>query len=235
MSKINPITGTPDRSTEVYTETGKPAMKTLVEADVLAKPLGTVVGDPRPGYAQNARMPTAIFFARNLSNKVERKVLKGKAVSAAQQVPEKVKAKFGMDGEAIKDAINMGRADFNEYEYKISPVHKKLMADSQTYLIPASEKEGEAGPWVPIPESLYELWLGSWERRHALNKDGTPDTQVRREESTRLANSISSSVVFEEGTDRPELAYIEMKREEIITAPIAADREMVYAGVKIEV
>ena len=231
MSKgINPITGSPDRSTEAYTESGKPASKAMIEADVLSRPLGSMPGDPIPGVARNSRPPTAIYFARNLSNQVKRKVLVGKAVSAAQHIDEKVQQKYHMDGATIKEAVNMGTGDFNTYDMKVEPVDKVLMADSQRFVIRCSRTEGEPGEWTPITEALYEIWLGNWERRNHA------DEQTRREELRRISNTNDgSSPVFEEGTARNEVAYIEFRREEILTAPVAADREKIYAGMKVEI
>lgn len=221
MSQINKITGNYDRSTD--------SGKTAIEAELFASPLGSKVGDPRPGIAQNARPAQAIYFARNLSNKVERKVLR-RAVSAVQRVPESVQRDYHMDAAEIQDKTNRGLADFNTYELAVDPIDKQMMFDSRPYIVRCSREKGKEGEWTPIPEGLYELYLGSYDRRNSS------DEQVRREERVHMTNANQGrSIVFEEGAERGEWAYIEMRREEIKTAPVAADRERIYQGVAVEI
>jgi hypothetical protein len=229
MPKHNPITDNIDRSTEVYTASGKDARKDAVLAEIAAQPIGSVAGDPRPGVAFNVLPAQAVYFARNRSSELPRKVIT-QSYSARQHIPEKLQQKYHMDGATIAQQIDRGLANYDETETAIEPVDKVLMWDSKRYVIRCSREPGKPGEWQPIPEGLWDLYLGNYERMHHA------DAQVRKEEGDRLRGVMGGkNIVFEEGERPNEWAYIEFRREEITSEPVATDREKIYQGVPIEI
>lgn len=234
MAEINKVTGNFDRSTN----SGKSA---IIE-EVYSSPIGSQAGDPRPGVAFNALPASAVYFARNLSHKEPRKVLR-KAVSAIGHVPEEIQQKAKLDESTIRDMVNHGLQDFSEYDYVIDPVDKVFYADGKPYAVRCSREKGHAGEWTPIPESVWDLQLGNFNRMHGIatidpmtNKPRAVDPFDKADEQTKLSGRFAGrGVAFEEGTDRGEWAYIEMRREEIVSEPVAVDREKIHAGIRIEI
>lgn len=216
MSKINAITQNYDRSTD----SGKAA----IEAELQGAPIGSMPGDPVPGLSYRRPGSQAVYFARNISNQVEREVTTA-TLSAIGVVSEELKKKFSLDGEAIKDRVNRGLLPANITDLKLEVIDKVFRYDGKSYLIPASRTKGEAGPWVPIPEGVWDLLLGNYDIIHGK------DEFSRRDEMTQLAGRWGGKcVAFAEGTERKPWQYVELKREEISEAPVAADREKVYPG-----
>jgi hypothetical protein len=206
-------------------DTGKAA----IVADLESRPVGTASGDPVPGVARNAKASKAVYFARNLSHQVERRV-PVRVVSALGHVPEDVQAKYHLEGSQIKEMVNYGLGDFDEYEMRVAPAHKVFRVDGEPYLIPAASEKGEPGPWVPIPEALYDLLVGNWEIRNG------PDVMARNEHMKLVhARWGGKCIAFEQGQTRQPHQYIELRREEMKTVAVAADKQKVYAGIAIDV
>jgi hypothetical protein len=226
MPKINEVTGNIDRSTSVAND---------IMEDLSRTPVGRQAGDPIPGVALNARPAEAVYFARNLSHQVERREVT-EAVSALGHVDEKVQLSAHLDGATIKEQVNKGIADYDTKPYHLSPVHQVLRFDSREFVIPASLVPGEPGEWTPVPEGLAELNIGSHSRLNALDRTtGGPDNQTRKDEQNRLAQTFRGrNICFAEGTKRSEWSFIEIRRQELVSQPIAVDVAKLYPGMKVE-
>jgi hypothetical protein len=208
-------------------DTGK---QDVLDSLQLAK-LGTVEGDINPNIARNAKGVTAVYFARNLSASIKRRV-PGKTVTIGRNYDDPAVKKYhgGMDGEEVRrQSIHR---DMSVYEVKVVPVRKVLKFNNALIEIPVDGTE------VSIPEGLWDHHLGNYERVRS------EDTLVRSEEYTRLSyrwTETSPNPVFESGTDRPTdsedrpTAYIEFRRQEIHVQQATQDQTRVYAAEGVEV
>jgi hypothetical protein len=199
---------------------------------LMAAPLGAVEGDINPNIARNAKGITAVYFARNLSATLKRRVVE-KGVSLARGYDDKAVKKYhgDMDGEEVrKQAIHR---DMNVYEVKVVPVRKVLKFNNALIEIPVDGTE------VSIPEGLWDLHLGNYERIRS------EDILVRSAEYERLSNRWCSPMtpnpVYEAGQERPTdsedrpYGYIEFRRQEIHVQQATQDLTRVYAAEGVEV
>jgi len=113
--------------------------------------------------------------------------------------------------------------------YDVDPLHQELTFDSRRYVIPANLTPGEPGEWVPIPEGCAELQVGSYARRKSS------DPQERKDEMNKI-NQVhrGRNACFEEGTKRGEWAFIEIRRQELVSQPVAVDVAKLYPGMRVE-
>ncbi len=232
---VNVITGNADRSTT-------PELIDIA-TDLAQRPLGRVASDPVPGVAFNARPSNAVYYMRNMSCVLKRKFVAD--TIGTQQITEKDKARYGLDGEVIRDRVNRGLARFEDVVDEVNPTHWVGRFDSQEYLIPAAADEngvakaGEPGPWKVVPEGLIDIHLGNADRLAGYDGDPEhkrkPDAQIAKAEHARVNQSCGGRpIFFWEGDDPGPWAFIEVRKELMETVAVAIDAKHIRAGMQIQ-
>lgn len=218
QTQVNPITGSPDRSTGFS--------KLAQMESVKEMPLGAQ-GERNPNVAANAVPPKALYHARNVSSTVKRRVVKHFVNDSMDSYPQEVLDHYGIDRIELKKRCQT--RDMNIYEEKAVPIRRGLVFNNRVTVVEPGP-EGKPGEWKPIDEGIVDLYLGNWERMHSS------DPKVRETEGLRIARKLDGKpVCFWEGQDRPPSAYIEIRREEITVAPVAADNANIFADQAIEI
>lgn len=112
--------------------------------------------------------------------------------------------------------------------YEIAPVDVLVTFDSGQYVIPHTDpKTGEEAPWIEVPDGVYDLYVGNYQR--------LKDPMERAKEIERVKNRRRDLVVREGDKDKNKWAFLEFSYEEIKPIAVAVDAERIYAGEVVEV
>lgn len=212
--------------------------KALIEWEIKNTPLGLAQGDPQFGTVLGAKLPTARIFLRNHSAKQKRKFVKvavseRRGAAAALQADAELRKLYNIATfrEAVKDGVDM-----NVYSEKIERVLFAPMFDGQRYPIPPARGVDEEPPAVQVPEGLWDMLMGNFDRMNS------PDIRIRSDEQTRFANSQAfkhSAILFvtidgkRSMRDNP-FGFIEIERRTEKMEPIMPDAEFLTALELIE-
>jgi hypothetical protein len=194
--------------------------------------LQTPFNTPREGRIVTVRV-------RNHSAQFKRRVLKI-AVSYKRGGDEAVLTdkyrKSGMSMETIQ-RLSLDR-DMNVYTDVVVPVTAVIRFNSKIYRIPPADDPASIPPEVVVPEGVYDLYLGNYDRMHSA------DHRDRNDEAQRLfyrwGSGGSRAVLYlkDDGTpdqDRNPFGFLEFIRE--VSQPLAQaiDAEQLAAGQIVEV
>jgi len=183
----------------------------------------------------NQRPPQAVYFVRNLSAIRERNVLVEPV--SPHSGGEKM---FELGGPYHNKSVSLdtvrkqAERDPIRASWWVSKIEKKdffLKFDGQTYEVPAKGRCAKLGkeveaPWVAVPEGIFDLYYGNWER---LN-----DPRQRAKEIERVALRRQPDPVVRGDGDNP-YGFLEFLREPIEAKPMAVDSRRVMAGDIVEV
>lgn len=181
-------------------------------------PLGRADGEANLTVPFNQGPTTVIVRVRNHSRTANRRILH-KPVSQTQGGDDlEVQAKYpGMSAESIQKAAQ--QRDMSVYKMGVKAVKASLPFDGKMYVIPPAKTADEEPPAVIVPEGMWDLYMGNWERMN-----GTP--QDRTEELARLAARFSGrenpAMVFDSAGNVVR-GYLEFIREEVRPSSYAAD------------
>jgi len=207
--------------------------KALIALDLQQTRLGDAPGDPDFTRPHNASPPVARIFLRNHSAKRERTYTKvavsfKRGAARALQADAKLRQIYNIA--TINEAVRDGQ-DMNVYDQKTQPVMFAPKFNGVMYPIPPAADSASEPPLVQVPEGLWDLLMGNWDRMHS------PDERVRTEESMRLAlmrsgkkNPILFVTVDGERTmlDNP-FGFIEIERRTEKMDPIAPTTDFLTA------
>jgi hypothetical protein len=195
-------------------------------------PLGLAQGDPNLSMPFGSKMPSARIFLRNHSTAQIRK-FKKVAVSARRGAAQALAADKSLreiyNMATFYDAVKAGE-DMNVYGSKKQSVLFAPKFDGHEWKIPPAKGEEEP-PKVQVPEGLWDILCGNYERMNS------PDIRIRTEEMTRFANTQvfkTSFVLFvtvdgqRQMLDNP-FGFIEVIRETERYAPVQVDSEFLTA------
>jgi hypothetical protein len=183
-------------------------------------PLGRADGEANLQVPFNAKPTSVIISVKNHSATVERKVLKA-AVSYMGGTEQKAVRDHweGMTSEAIQKEA--ARRDMNVYDHKVKPVKAMLPFDGKNYIIPPGKTKEDEPPKVTVPEGMWDLYMGNWERMNG-------SAQERNEELQRLATRFSgreNPAMQFDAQGNVKSGYLEFIREEVRPEAYALDRE----------
>lgn len=202
------------------------------KADVMrslqSSPLGT--GDMEGGLQApfNAPREHVVVKVRNLSALQKRRYVIEPIswLRGGEQYADEMqqKGKF-VNLETLQKRAAHG-ADVSPTEVAVKPVDVFLTFDNAHYYVPAvDDKTGEKAPWVDVPDGVYDLYVGNFQR---LN-----DPRERAKELERVKSRRKDYVV--RAGDKNEYAFLEFSYEVIQPTAIAVDKERIYAGEVVEV
>jgi hypothetical protein len=226
-ARIDPLTGR-ETAPSLYAETYQNLQQTS---------LGGAPGDPNLNMPFGSKLPAARIFLRNHSTKQLRK-FKQISVSArrgaAQALAADKKLREIYNMATFYDAVKAGE-DLNVYGEKKQSILYAPKFDGRAWNIPPARGEEEP-PTVQVPEGLWDLLMGNYERMHS------PDHRVRAEEAVRYANSMVFKVSYilfvtvdgnRQMRDNP-FGFIEIERRTERFAPVHVDSEFLTALEMVE-
>jgi hypothetical protein len=162
-----------------------PSTKAMVMLDLQTNPLGMKGGEANLQAPFNSASPTARVFLVNWSATERRKYTKV-AVSfkrgAAKALAADAQLAKVYNLSTIREAVADGQ-DMSVYDYKIAPALFAPMWNGVRYPIPPAKDKDSQPLRVQVPEGLWDLLMGNYERMHS------DDPKERAEESMRLAIS----------------------------------------------
>jgi hypothetical protein len=200
-------------------------------------PLGHGQGDPSLQAPFNNAQPTARIFLINHSRTVERRFVKvgvswKRGAAKALQADAELRKLYNVA--TLREAVVDGQ-DMNVYDTKRAPVLFAPFWNGVRYPVPPAP-EGAPPLAVQVPEGLWDLFMGNWDRMN------DPDQRVRAEEAMRLAISQTAKnspirfvTVDGEREERENpFGFIEIERRTERMEPIAPDTEFLTAMDLIE-
>jgi hypothetical protein len=202
--------------------------KAMIEWDIRQNPLGSAAGDPSFGTPFGSKLPAARIFLRNHSARQKRRFVKVPVSfrrGAAEALAADAELRKIYNIATLEAAIERG-VDKNVYGEKIERILFAPKFDGQQYFIPPAKGEEEP-PLVQVPEGMWDLLMGNWDRMNS------PDIRIKTEEMTRFANSQvwkHSPILFvtmdgrRTAKDNP-FGFIEIERRTEKMEPIAPDAE----------
>lgn len=228
------------------------------EADIIfnlnSQPLGTLAGEATLQTPFNTPKQRANVYVVNHSRVKERRVcvVPVSSLSGAEEALRHKSAEGKAYREAYGNAENLYKAalrkDMSIYEDRIEPVMFVINFDGRKYVIaPAPESDPNSPPVEQVPDGVWDLYCGNYERMSAIKDRGdgvaVPDQQERSAETQRLAlrwarkhNPVWRQVV--DGSPRTSenpFGFIEFIREVPKEAPIRVDGAFVTASELAEV
>lgn len=137
-----------------------------------------------------------------------------------------------------KKPINMDRLKRDAYQgmdvsptaYDVKPAMCTLTFDNGKYEIPAVDaRTGDLAPWTSVPEGIYDLYYGNYERL----TNGTP--KERSDEISQVQSRRAHDYVIRGSDDNNQWAFLEFER--VVTRPqaIAIDTKHAYGIDLVEV
>jgi hypothetical protein len=201
-------------------------------ADLTSNALGNAQGDPNLSMPFGSKMPAARIFLRNHSAAQIRK-FKKVAVSARRGAAQALAADKSLreiyNLATFYDAVKAGE-DMNVYGQQKKAVLFAPKFDNFEWKIPPAKAEEEP-PKVQVPEGMWDILMGNYERMNS------PDIRVRSEEQTRFANTQAFKTNFilfvtvdgqRKMLDNP-FGFIEIIRETEKFAPVQVDSDFLTA------
>jgi hypothetical protein len=214
------------------------AARALAILDINANPLGSGQGEANLSTPFNAVLPAARVYIRNHSASVKRQFVKV-SVSWKRGANEALRA----DAE-LRKIYNISQVredaqsgiDMNVYGEKVEPVMFSAKWNSKIYTIPPAADDKSEPPRVQVPEGVWDLLMGNYERMHSA------DPAIRADESMRLAVTLTkrnSAILFEtvdgERTQRQNpFGFVEVERVTESMEPINPDSEFLTALEMVE-
>jgi hypothetical protein len=183
-------------------------------------PLGFMDGESSINVPLNRGENTVLVRVRNRSAELERNVYHDDHISGFRggEVYEEERNK------SKSDAFTMGK-EMTPYTKQIKPTNIVLKFDNKSYLVPSHGPNGEPSPWVPVPEGLYDLYVGNYSRMNSkdpkIKNDEIALIQLRRGKADR-------DFVIRPGVSNP-WAFLEFDYKIIEPTSIAVDALSVYA------
>lgn len=212
--------------------------KALIMLDLSQNPLGRGKGDPSFQAPFNAALPTSRVFLTNHSASVKRKFVKvgvsfKRGAAQALQADAELRKLYNIA--TLREAVNEGQ-DMNVYGEKISPVLYGPRWNNVVYRIPPARNPEEPPPRIQVPEGVWDLLMGNYDRMHSS------DERERAEESMRLAVSQTSKrspILFvtidgEREQRDNEFGFIEIERVTEHMEPISPNSEFLTAMELVE-
>jgi hypothetical protein len=189
--------------------------------DYASSPLGSLAGEAHLQRPFNETQPAAIIRVKNCSDEVKRKIvieavsfLSGGELSIAKG-PYKGK---NVTEETLQKRAAAGR-NVNWEEFKIVPQPVALKIDGRVIqLHPGEEKI--------VPEGLWDLYCGNWDRMHST------DEKERTNELERLLNRGLNRFVMTEGNP---YGFLQFTREPIELENRVIDRNHPLPSGMIEI
>ena len=226
-ARIDPVTGR-EMAPSVFAQTFSDLQQTA---------LGNAPGDPNLNMPFGSKLPAARIFLRNHSTK---QIVKFKQVSvsarrgAAQALAADKKLREIYNMATFYDAVKAGE-DMNVYGERKKSVLYAPKFDGRTWSIPPARGEEEPVA-VQVPEGMWDLLMGNYERMHSA------DHRVRAEEAVRFANSMifrTNFILFvtvdgqRQMRDNP-FGFIEIERRTEKFEPVHVDSEFLTALEMVE-
>ena len=148
-------------------------------------PLGHQDGDPNPQQPFTTGKTPARIFLRNHSAKMKRKYVEvgvsfRRGAAEALQADAELRKVYNI---ATLEAARERGIDKNVYREKIQPVIFAPMFDGKRYPVPPAKPGEDEPPLIQVPEGIWDLLCGNYERMRSS------DARVQADEQTRFANS----------------------------------------------
>jgi hypothetical protein len=207
--------------------------RALIELDLKSNPLGMSPGDPSFSAPFNHGAAQARVFLRNWSASQKRKYVKipvsERRGAAKALVADKELGRI-YNVATLHEAIKEGQ-DMNVYDFQIRPVLFAPLWDGKRWPIPPAPNAEDEPPSVQVPEGLWDLLMGNYERMNS------PIEKERSDEAMRLATSMlfkHSSILFvtidgkRSMRDNP-FGFIEISRVTEKMAPVSPNTEFLTA------
>jgi hypothetical protein len=206
----------------------------MLEHDLKGTPMGMAPGDPAFDMPMNHAAPTARVFLRNWSATQKRQYVKigvsdRRGMSKALLDNKELQKTYG-NVAMMKESVREG-VDLNVYDMKVQPVMFAPLWDGRRWPVAPAPNPETQPTAVQVPEGMWDLFMGNWDRMHS------PSPQIRAEEQVRLATSMlfkQSSILFvtvdqnQEVRDNP-FGFIEIIRLTEKMIPVAPDTEFLTA------
>ena len=144
--------------------------------DLNQNPLGALQGEANLQTPFNSVAKRPNVYIVNHSRTRERKVctVPVSYLSGADEALRKSKDYQKEYGNVANIYEAAKRRDMSIYEMKIVPCVLKIQFDSQTFYIPpATEEDPNNAPAEMVPDGVWDLYLGNFERMHP-NPNATP-------------------------------------------------------------
>ena len=196
--------------------------------DLERTPLGLANGEANLQTPFNSTPVQTIVRVRNLSATIPRRVVK--TYVSDRRGGEKLAKSNNLSMTEIHEMAKS--QDMNEYKTVTKPIKTALTHDNRTFVIPPATSKDEEPPWVIVPEGMWDLYLGNYQRMH-----GTP--QERSDEASRLAGRFQGRenpvLRRNAATGEPMSGYIEFTREDVMPEQHAIDSNELRVGEIVEV
>jgi len=214
------------------------ALQALMDAE--ARPFGTAPEDRKFQAPANYVPPPARIYMRNWSRTQSYKriwipVSFRRGAEEALTQDKKLAEIYNVDTlfKRVADGFDMTR-----YKTEVHPVAFRFKVDNEVWTIPPAKDAQSEPPKVEVPEGAWDLFLGNYERMHAVDRHtGAPNAAVIGEEKTRLAfswrnrhNPVLKYTDDGESNDiKNEFGFIEFIREPIRPMAEVQDKEYLTA------
>jgi len=200
-------------------------------------PLGFMDGESNINVPLNRGENTVLVRVRNRSAELERNVYHDDHISGFRggELYEEERSKSKSGGvfsleKARRDAFMLGK-EMTPFTKQIKPTNIVLKFDNKSYLVPSHGPNGELAPWTPVPEGLYDLYVGNYSRMNSK------DPRVKNDEiqliQTRRGKGDRDFVI------RPGVhnawAFLEFDYKVVEPTSIAVDALSVYADSLMEI
>lgn len=117
------------------------------------------------------------------------------------------------------------KRDVSPFEDKILAVDVMLKFNNGNYVVPHTGADGEVGPWTDLPDGLYDLYMGNYQRLH--------NPMELAAEMERVKSRRKDICIRERNTN--PWAFLEWSYEIKRPLPTAIDTERVFSGDLMEV
>jgi len=205
----------------------------LMEHDLKQTALGMAQGEANLQTPFNGVSARSRVYIRNHSASVDRQYVKvpvsfRRGAQQALQADAELRKHYSVA--TVRESVAEG-IDMNIYAVKKSPVLFATMWNGKQYRVPPAKDDKSEAPRVQVPEGVWDLLMGNWERMHS------PDPQIRGEEQMRLATSMTkrnSAILFvtidgEREQRDNAFGFIEIERVTENMEPINPDSEFLTA------
>jgi hypothetical protein len=201
--------------------------------DLQNNPLGAGQNEANLTAPFNAAVSKARIFLINHSANISRRYVKvpvsfKRGAAQALQADAELRKLYNIS--TLREAVAEGQ-DMNVYGEKKSAVMYAPTWNGKTYPIPPAKDENSPPPRVQVPEGLWDLLMGNYERMNSS------DPRERAEEAVRLANSFIAkrnpvlyvTVDGERTTRDNPFGFIEIERVTEHMEPVSPDTEFLTA------
>jgi hypothetical protein len=194
--------------------------------NLMQTPLGRADGEANLQVPFNQGPTTVVVRVRNHSRTATRKLLKAAVSYAGNSAyePEVLEKYKGQSPESIQKTA-MTR-DMNVYATGTKAVKARLPFDGKDYIIPPAKSESEEPQAVIVPEGMWDLYMGNWNRMNGTQQEKTEELNRL---ASRFAGRENPAMKFDRNGN-VQSGYLEFIREEVRPSSMSLDADSLSAS-----